>query len=191
MSHREDSHMNIGDIAGNILSNLASAGIVALIAYIFRSNIRNFFVEPALKSKVHSPSLSLEIDAVKNTRNQWVTIFLLENTGDVDVSDLRVFLCSYGLASGSLLIEPIKIEDQRKWINDAGQRIQINTLSLHEGCNLTEDQRFFVEFTDGNGGTIYRMSRGLQVREMVNWRFMALASVGKDFHGRDYRREEM
>lgn len=142
------------------LSNLTAAVIMAAIAFIFRIRIKKFFLGSTLKAKGSSPSLSLEIDSVKSQDDEWITYFLIENTGSIDVAELRVFLCSSSPINEYLEIKDIRVEDQRKWINDGGQRIQISTSSLHDGCNVTVNQRYFVEFVDSNDQTIYRMCRG-------------------------------
>lgn len=148
------------DIAANTIAELLAALIIGGTAYIFRKKILRIVRSSTLKSKKKSPSLNLDIDFVKNERDEWVTIFVIENTGDIEISDLKVFLCSHNSPAELLVVEQIKIDEQRKWINNGGHRLQLNTRSLHEGCNAVEDERYFVEFIDDNDGTIYRMSRG-------------------------------
>ena len=151
----------IKDIVTSTVADLLAALVIAATAYVLRTKILRLFRASTLRSRNQSPSLSLEIDSVKNEHDEWVTIFVVENTGDIEISDLRVFLCSHNSSAESLVIKKIKIDEQRKWINDGGQRLQLNTRSLHEGCNVTEDERYFVEFVDDIDGTIFRMSRGV------------------------------
>ncbi len=142
------------------LSSLTSAFIVALIVYSFRTRIKRIFTATNLKSKDKSPNVELEVDAVKDVYNRWKTVFIIENTGSIEVSNLRIYLCTHTYINEELVIKPIKIESQKKWINHDGQRLQIETFSLHEGCNLTSDQRYFIEFKDSLDGTTYRLSKG-------------------------------
>ena len=158
---------------------MTATSIVAIFAYIFRVRIKRFFLISTLKSKNNSPSLSFDIDSTKNSHNEWTTHFLIENMGNIDATKLRIFLCSYNFSGKYLTVKSVKIEGQRKWINNGGQRVQINTQSLHDGCNLTEDQRYFVEFIDSNDGTIYRMAKGAPSAKDGTMAFYGTAICGK------------
>lgn len=150
----------ITNLSIGILSSLIAALIIGAVAWLFKYRIKRFFLGTTLKSAADTPTITLDIEPVKNERDEWVTLFLVENVGSVEVSRIRVFLCSNSFPNNTLTISPIIIDDVSKWVNDKGQRIQISTRSLHDGCNLTEDQRYFVELIDENSGTIYRAARG-------------------------------
>lgn len=141
-------------------SSLLATLMVAIIAYIFRARIKSFFHGMTLQAPSNTPAISLEIDSVKNENDEWTTLFLIENIGNIDITKIRIYLCSRNFPSNRLSIRRIRIESERKWVNNGGHRIQISTRSLHDGCNLTEDQRYFVEFIDNNSGVIYRAARG-------------------------------
>ena len=156
--------MTVSEVTVNlyigVLSSLIAALIIAVIAWFFKYRIKRFFLGATLKSAADTPTITLDIESVKNERDEWITLFLIENVGSVDVNRIKVFLCSNNFPSNTLTISPIVIDDVSKWVNDKGQKIQINTRSLHDGCNVTEDQRYFVELIDENSGTIYRAARG-------------------------------
>jgi len=148
------------DIATGTFANILAAAIVAVTAFVFRKKLRRIFRSSVLKSKNSSPNMTLEVDSARNTNNEWVTHFLIENTGEIEIADIRIYLCTHSPVTNYLTVERIKIDSQKKWINSGGHRLQIDTRSLHDGCNVTQDQRYFVEFIDDNDGTIYRLSRG-------------------------------
>ena len=152
--------IDFNELATSTLSSLLATLIIAAIAYIFRAKIKRLLRASTLKSKNQSPSMSLEVDFAHSAQNEPITTFVVENTGSIELSGIRVFLCSYNSPTSSLVVERIKVDGHRKWINSGGHRLQINTRSLHEGCNAIEDQRYFVEFIDDNDGTIYRLARG-------------------------------
>ena len=148
------------EIITGTIANILAATTIGLVAYIFRAKLKRFFRNSVLKSKSTSPNLSLEISSTRNIHNEWETHFLIENMGEIEITDIRIYLCSNSSITEHLVIDRIKIDSQRKWINNGGHRLQINTRTLHDGCNVTSDQRYFVEFIDDNDGTIYRLSRG-------------------------------
>ena len=139
-----------------ICVTLASAGILALIAYVFNKEIKKIYFGSDLLPASRFPNIEISLGSVEVWEANDKYSLRLQNEGEVGVSRIRVFGYKNIISKEKSCIELLSKGIDYKWANPGcGEHISISLKSLDcffdDNCS---QERLFIEMID-NHSTIF------------------------------------
>lgn len=146
-------------IAGTT-STVLAAGILALAGYFARKRLLRMFKGMDILSSADAPYLELsDRNFAADVGLNKTTAFMLENTGNVSLRNIRIYRCYSPNAGQSAGFRIVALPfESRFWSIErgSGERVQIEVPSrFFSSDEQYPDYRIFVEATDSLG-TVYR-----------------------------------
>lgn len=140
----------------NVISTIIAAALITFVGFAFRNKIRKVLNGVDLFTSDRTPDIEfVDMQYITNLKYNKNVIFLISNSGNINVSNIKLYKCSTENAGNPTFLSIVNLPYERQFTSvghGSGETMQIAVdASYFKESDTYPDDRLFVEMTSEDG----------------------------------------